>query len=137
MKKIPSFIVLPKDSFVAHSVCVCVCVCEKKREREIKGWLVGNVFIWKYLLRCAISFSRGSTMCLCASLCLFSPLFHVKLSYLRGCVKDRTVTPRSFRDVATGIGGVGEIQCRRWSFDIKIYIFIYRGTVNPNTVHTT
>lgn len=54
-------------------------------------------------------------------------------------VKDRTVTPRCFRDVATGIGGVGEIQCRRWSFDIKkyIYIFIYRGTVNPNTVHTT
>ena len=77
-------------------------------------------------------------MCLCASLCLFSPLFHVKLSYLKGCVKDRTVTPRSFRDVATGIGGVGEIQCRRWSFDIKIYIYLFTGgTVNPNTVHTT
>ena len=49
-----------------------------------------------------------------------------------GFVRDRTVTSRCFWDVATGIGGVGKIQCRRWWFGYKnIYIFIYRGDCQP------
>ena len=112
-------------------VCVCVCVwcvlvCERLPpipEQPVPlPWRKRGTRQREEVLCCAggnaplCFFNQAQTLCVCVCVCV--------------CERDRTVTPRYFWDVATGLGeDVGKKHCTGdggfWLLRVCVYMCVY------------